>query len=515
MVSTSDLANLGISAYDYFQNKKAYDDIIERYRDAIAQNTKATQTASGLVGGAYDTSAGYSKNKYDELMSVLNQTTGALGQQDKNLYKQSNVINQNNLNTQNNQLDKNLNTQNALANKSYGTLNNILGSNYNTLQTSSGNEFNKEKSLYGKELSNQQGVAQQGYDASRKDLSGQYQPAINAYSPYTQGGNNAQSLLSRFLTGDPNTRVADYIKTPGYDFRYNEGMNALDRSASARGNLMTGSAIKEAMRYGQGMAQQGYDNYLNQLSGQSAQGLNATNAQGNLRQAFGTALSNTNTNRANALSNASQNYTTSQSANLNDLYNQLNSNTNNYNQSMIGNVQDLYKTQGQNYGQYSNAKNQNTGTYNQQALNNLENITNANNANDKFGYQEKSGLIDNRYNDLANIIMGKNTNQANLGLQNQGVINDILGKIAQQQNQNTLNTQPLKNVIGSGGNVLGNILGGSSGGSSGGGLGGLFSGLFGGGSFGGSNTVAPIAPRSGGVFNSGGGGFSNSIGSWF
>jgi hypothetical protein len=409
----TDLSNLGISAYDYFQNQKAYNDIIQRYRDAMAQNTQASNNAIGLMNNAYDATAGYSKNKYDDLMHMVGQTSNALNQQSNNQYDKSTAINANNLNTQNNQLASNLNTQKNLV--------------------------------------------QQGYNDSRNDLSSQMNPAINAYNSYTQGGNNAQGLLDRFLTGDPNTRVADYIKTPGYDFRYKEGMNALDRSASARGALLGGAAIKEAMKYGQDMAQQGYDSYLNQLAGQSAQGLNATNAQGNLRQNYATALGNTSANRANALAGANQDYT--------------------------------------------NAVNQNTGAYNQQALTNINNSTNMNNDLIKFGYQERTGATDNRYNDLANIIMGKNQNQANIGMQNQGVLNDILGKIAQQQYNQTSNIKPVSNLVTTGGNLLGNILGGGqSGSSTGGGIGDLFKNILGG-SSGGSNT--------------GNSSWLNTIGSWF
>lgn len=427
----TDLSNLGISVYDYFQNQKAYDDVIQRYRDAMSQNTQASNNAIRLMNNAYDATSGYSKDKYEGLNSLIAKTQGALSKQDKNLYKQSNVINQNNLNTQNNQLVNNLNTQKTLAKKRYRD--------------------------------------------SRSDLYSQMNPAISAYNPYTQGGAKAQGLLDRFLTGDPNTRVADYIKTPGYDFRYNEGMNALDRSASARGNLMTGSALKEAMRYGQGMAQQGYDSYLNQLAEQSAQGLNATNSQGNLRRDYGTSLANTIADKANTLAGINQNYT--------------------------------------------NSVNQNTGTYNQQALNNLQGIANANNANYKFGYEERSGAMDNRYNDLANIIMGKNQTQANISMQNQGVLNDILGKIAQQQYNQTSNIKPVSNLVTTGGNLLGNILGGGqSGGSTGGGLGGLFNNIFGssGRSSGGSNDFGNSGWLNQGTnSNTGNSSWLNTIGSWF
>jgi hypothetical protein len=511
----TDLSNLGISAYDYFQNKKAYDDIIQRYRDAMAQNTQASNNAIGLMNNAYDATAGYSKNKYDDLMRMVGQTSSALNQESNNQYDKSTAINANNLNTQNNQLANNLNTQNNLANQSASTLDNLLRSNANELESRYATEHNKINSSNQGNFNAQNNITQQGYKDTRNDLENQMNPAINAYNPYAQGGSNAQGLLNRFLTGDPNTRVADYVKTPGYDFRYKEGMNALDRSASARGALLGGGAIKEAMKYGQDMAQQGYDSYVNQLAGQSAQGLNATNAQGNLRQNYGTALGNTSANRANALSNAQQNYTTANNQSTGDYFNNVNNNTNNYNQGLMANAQNRYNALGQNQNQYTNAVNQNTGTYNQQALTNLNNSTNMNNDLIKFGYQEKTGATDNRYNDLANIVMGKNQNQANIGMQNQGVLNDILGKIASEQQRYSLNTQPEKNIFNSGSNILGNILGGGqSGGSTGGGIGGLFNNIFGS-SGGTSKDFGSSGWLNQGTNSNSGSSWLNSIGSWF
>ncbi len=512
----SDISNLGISAYDYFQNKKAYDDIIQRYRDAMAQNTQASNNAIGLMNNAYDATSGYSKNKYDDLMRMTGQTTGALNQQSNNQYDKSSQINANNLNTQNKQLTNNLNTQNNLSNQSYGTLNNLLQSNANNLESRYETEYNKINSNNKNNFNTQNNITQQGYDASRNDLSSQMNPAINAYNPYTQGGSNAQGLLNRFLTGDPSTRVADYVKTPGYDFRYKEGLNALDRSASARGALLGGGAIKEAMKYGQDMAQQGYDSYVNQLAGQSAQGLNATNSQGNLRQNYGTALGNTSANRANALSTAQQNYTTANNQSTGDYFNNVNNNTNNYNQGLMANAQNRYNALGQNQNQYTNAINQNTGTYNQQALTNLSNSTNANNDLIKFGYEQGTGAIDNRYNDLANIIMGKNQNQANIGMQNQGVLNDILGKIAQEQYKQTSNIKPVSSLVTTGGNLLGNILGGGqSGGSTGGGIGDLFKNILGGSGGGTSNDFGSSGWLNQGNNSNSGSSWLSSIGSWF
>ena len=51
--------------------------------------------------------------------------------------------------------------------------------------------------------------------------------------------------------------VPDYsafFQSPGYQFRQDEGIRAIDRSASARGQLMSGGTLRELQRYGQGLA---------------------------------------------------------------------------------------------------------------------------------------------------------------------------------------------------------------------------------------------------------------------
>lgn len=66
-----------------------------------------------------------------------------------------------------------------------------------------------------------------------------------------------------------------FFKSPGYDFRFDEGVRAMDRSASARGQLMSGGQMRELQRYGQGLASSEFNNYANRLAtiagiGQSA-----------------------------------------------------------------------------------------------------------------------------------------------------------------------------------------------------------------------------------------------------
>lgn len=56
----------------------------------------------------------------------------------------------------------------------------------------------------------------------------------------------------------------EFKASPGYDFRLNEGVKALDRSASAKGTLRSGAQTKQIQRFGQDYASGEYDNFLNQ-----------------------------------------------------------------------------------------------------------------------------------------------------------------------------------------------------------------------------------------------------------
>ncbi len=57
-----------------------------------------------------------------------------------------------------------------------------------------------------------------------------------------------------------------FYKSPGYDFRMQEGINAMDKSASAKGMLGSGGLQRELTRYGQGFASGEFNNYANRLA---------------------------------------------------------------------------------------------------------------------------------------------------------------------------------------------------------------------------------------------------------
>lgn len=104
--------------------------------------------------------------------------------------------------------------------------------------------------------------------------------------PFRQGGLTAQNEIMQLLgIGGDKTATgygslgksfdgAAFEKDPGYGFRQAEGMKALERSAAARGNLLSGSTLKGVQRFGQDLASQEYQNAFNRYQVERSAKLN-------------------------------------------------------------------------------------------------------------------------------------------------------------------------------------------------------------------------------------------------
>jgi hypothetical protein len=115
----------------------------------------------------------------------------------------------------------------------------------------------------------------------------QYEENVQRQQPFYQAGVNALPELvqaSRYTPFGQEQFQAD----PGYAFRLSEGQKALERSAAARGGLISGGAMKAATRYGQDMGSQEYTNAFNRYQAerqarlgplQSLTGMGQTTAQ--------------------------------------------------------------------------------------------------------------------------------------------------------------------------------------------------------------------------------------------
>jgi len=114
-----------------------------------------------------------------------------------------------------------------------------------------------------------------------------FQKQTELAEPFRQAGISSQNELMRLLGIGGDAAAADYgmltrgyrpedmQMDPGYAFRLSEGQKALERSAAARGGLLSGSMLKGAQRFGQEMGSQEYMNAFNRAQAQLGNRLGA------------------------------------------------------------------------------------------------------------------------------------------------------------------------------------------------------------------------------------------------
>jgi hypothetical protein len=136
------------------------------------------------------------------------------------------------------------------------------------------------------------------------------------------GGSNAGPIKQPPQPGGPPTENPGGVEggfnfqtDPGYEFRVDEGMRALDRGAAASGGLLSGGYARRAIRYGQDYASNEYTNVYNRIAniaglgqvsaGQSGQAALYAGAQmGNAASNAGAARASGYTAQGNARANA-------------------------------------------------------------------------------------------------------------------------------------------------------------------------------------------------------------------
>jgi hypothetical protein len=93
-----------------------------------------------------------------------------------------------------------------------------------------------------------------------------YEEGVARQQPYYQAGVNALARMQGQTGAMPPAfqyRPEQLTTDPGYAFRLSEGLKALERSAAARGGLMSGATGKALQRYGQEMGSQEFGNAYN------------------------------------------------------------------------------------------------------------------------------------------------------------------------------------------------------------------------------------------------------------
>lgn len=138
-------------------------------------------------------------------------------------------------------------------------------------------------------------------------------PAISS-----QGG---QASVGGITPGMFSQKFADteFRADPGYQFRLTEGINALDRSAAARGGIGSGGTLKALTRYAQGTADQTYNDAFNRFNTENT---NIFNRYSNVAGLGQTATNQTGAAGQNYANNAGQNVLAGANAQANNIANQ-------------------------------------------------------------------------------------------------------------------------------------------------------------------------------------------------
>lgn len=90
-----------------------------------------------------------------------------------------------------------------------------------------------------------------------------YEENVARQQPWLQAGQTALNALVPLATRYKPFNMRQFEADPGYAFRMAEGMKALERSAAARGGLLSGGTLKATQRFGQDLASQEYQNAFN------------------------------------------------------------------------------------------------------------------------------------------------------------------------------------------------------------------------------------------------------------
>ena len=114
------------------------------------------------------------------------------------------------------------------------------------------------------------------------NANGQYQAMTSPQADYNQAFNN-------------------YRNSTGYQFRFNEGMRALDAAAPV---LNSGARMKALQNYGQNIASGEFGNYLGQLANQQGVGLSGASAQAGVGQNYVNSVTANNNSAGSAAANA-------------------------------------------------------------------------------------------------------------------------------------------------------------------------------------------------------------------
>ena len=199
---------------------------------------------------------------------------------------------------QNNALQREIYQQNAAVLSPFQQRGNMAGDAINALlglgvprqqQPAFNPQMNPMMRFYGERNSIMGAPTMMGYETMGGD---QFMQGWQE-QPVSQMASNPQA--------DYNQAFNNYRNSTGYQFRFNEGMRALDAAAPV---LNSGKRLKDLQNYGQNIASGEFGNYLGYLANQQGVGLSGASAQAGVGQNYASNVQANNNSAGTAAANA-------------------------------------------------------------------------------------------------------------------------------------------------------------------------------------------------------------------
>lgn len=142
--------------------------------------------------------------------------------------------------------------------------------------------------------------------AANKTQQAQYDQTRADNAPWRAAGGTAiGQLAAGTQPGGQFTKSfspTDFQGDPGYAFRLQQGQNALDNSAAARGGVLSGAQLKASAQYNQGFASNEYGNAYNRFNTDQNRQFNQLSSVAGTGQVANGTVANAGMNAANQIS---------------------------------------------------------------------------------------------------------------------------------------------------------------------------------------------------------------------
>lgn len=134
------------------------------------------------------------------------------------------------------------------------------------------------------------GAAKSAANSSIGEQQREYNQARADNTPFRTTGVSALDTVAKLYgldTTDANGNVvkgsgkadfSSFTTSPDYTFNQQQGQDAINRSAAAKGGLLSGAAVKAGQTFASGLASNQFNSYVGNLEGLAGAGQAATNA---------------------------------------------------------------------------------------------------------------------------------------------------------------------------------------------------------------------------------------------